>query len=119
MSYEILKTTLILGVAMAAMGSAVFDYSPYDEVVTKNAFLNGPMMAWLIVGGCGCIFAFVAAALGKIIIRKRLADEHFTGSGPAGFTGRGNSDSPDATTAKLHRGHLFDRNRTDWDIRRQ
>jgi hypothetical protein len=72
---HIMKTILIVGVALIVMGAAVLGYDHYSYTTKENILQIGPITAsaerthtvslppiigWLLIGGGVCVFGFAA-----------------------------------------------------------
>jgi hypothetical protein len=112
-----MKTTLIIGVALSAIGTTLLGNEPSGaaEQIPDVVPLIGQLIGWLLVGSGACLLTL--AALSKQTEKERWFHEYQPESYASGIAAGRDSDSDSAPAPQLHRRHLFDRHRTDWTLR--
>jgi hypothetical protein len=112
-----MKTSSSFNAILILLGLTVLGYDDFCNSTDDELPLIEPIIGWLLSGSGICLLIF--SALSKITERNRWLHEHQSGSYPIGLATCRDSDSYRAPDAQLHRRHLFDRYRTDWDLRRR
>lgn len=110
-----MKTALTFGTALLVIGVSAVGYDHFSDPASAEQILTHALpsiLGWLLIIGGLLLVAFVALSQGKRCLHEYQLNAH-----APGLAARRDSHSGRSAAAQLHRRHLFDCHRTDWDIR--